>query len=174
MVGHVFEKIERRNRANGSRVADVASCNCGNETRFNRKINWHRSRPFPRSDIIKFFLLEAAISLSLSLPFFYLFSLVTAGRPFALAVYRPRHRNRNQWQINWRNITIERVDVHSIFSSFIDDFTVCVESNFCKSVIVLNYSQIPFWNDSLYQKYCYNLVVSCQRLIRCYLCYEHP
>lgn len=56
-----FEKIEfhaMRNGGNGSRVADVASCNCGNESRFNRKINWYRSWPFPWGDIIKFFFLH--------------------------------------------------------------------------------------------------------------------
>lgn len=47
-----------RNGGNGSRVADVASCNCGNESRFNRKINWYRSWPFPWGDIIKFFFLH--------------------------------------------------------------------------------------------------------------------
>lgn len=64
-----FEKIEfhaMRNGGNGSRVADVASCNCGNESRFNRKINWYRSWPFPWGDIIKFFLLDP-LSLFLSL-----------------------------------------------------------------------------------------------------------
>lgn len=90
-----FEKIElhaMRNGGNGSRVADVASCNCGNESRFNRKINWYRSWPFPGGDIIKFFFLDIPL---LSFSLFPTWSYV-------LTVYRPV-------EIEANNVPIEEI-----------------------------------------------------------------
>lgn len=159
-----FEKIElhaARNGANGSRVADVASCNCSNESRFNRKINWYRSRPFPQGDIIKFFLSVA------NDPFFFL----GAGRVSGLSVHRG---NRNQWRINWRNITVKRVlfslvrfaSVRSTSVRFDIDL-IQSAPNFCNATVsnkkTIRYfdsitNSVGFWNIPLCHKCVINIL----------------